>query len=398
MELKKSKLALTLASLIGTGLISSPAMAADSLAEAFKEGKATGDLRLRYESVDDASSANALTFRTRLGFKTADLNGFTGFVEFEDNRVVAGVDEYKVPPAGKTEPSDKSVIPDPEFTELEQAYIAYKSGGFSAKLGRQVLTLDGHRHVGHVGWRQDRQTFDALNVVYGVGDFTANVSYVYKHNRIFAEATDIDSSDILVNLSYKTPVGKVVVYGYQIDTDPAGREDLDTYGVSFAGSTGSDVKFLYSAEYATQDNNKGNDTDYLSLELGAVFSGVTVKLGQETLGSDDGLANFATPLATLHKFNGFADVFLGGTFASGGLPNGLVDTYGFVGTKVGGIALKAFYHTFKSDFGSIDYGDEIDLVAATKVGDYGVGLKYASFSADMGTDKDILWAWVETKF
>ena len=385
MELKKSKLALTLASILSAGFMSTSAMAADSLAEALKEGKASGDFRLRYES-NDASNGSLLSFRTRIGYKTADVSGFYGHIEFEDVRYVLGQD-------------DNAGIPDPEVTELEQGYLGFKSGDFSAKLGRQVLTLDGHRHVGHVGWRQDRQTFDALNLQYNSGAFGANVSYVYKHNRIFAETKDVDSSDILLNLSYKTDLGKLVAYGYQIDPDPAVREDLDTYGVSFTGATGSDFKVSYMAEYAIQDNNKGNDTSYMALELGATVSGFTFKLGQETLGSDDGMANFATPLATLHKFNGFADVFLVPTFSSGGLKNGLVDTYAFVGTKVGGVALKAFYHDFTSDEGSIDYGSEIDLVVATKIAGYGTGIKYSSYSADgFGVDVDKLWVWVETKF
>ncbi len=36
----------------------------------------------------------------------------------------------------------------------------------------------------------------------------------------------------------------------------------------------------------------------------------TLGVGYELLGSDDGVAAFQTPLATLHKFNGFADQFL----------------------------------------------------------------------------------------
>ncbi|WP_440905518.1 alginate export family protein [Catenovulum sp. SX2] len=398
MELKKSKLALTLASVLSAGFMSTSAMAADSLATAFKEGTAFGDFRLRYEDAEiGATDGSALTFRTRLGFKTAAVSGFSALVEFEDNRQVLGEDDYNTALAGVDK--GKAEISDPEFTELEQAYIAYANGGFSAKLGRQVITLDGHRHVGHVGWRQDRQTFDALNVGFKSGDFNATLAYVYKHNRIFGEVRDVDADTILVNLSYDTGFGKAVAYGYQIA--PEATQEVDTYGVSFTGATGGDVKFSYSAEYAVQDNKTLDiDTSYLALELGATFSGFTVKVGQETLGSDDGNGHFITPLATLHKFNGFADVFLGHTFNSPATGMGLVDTYAFVGTKVGGVALKAFYHTFDSDEGSLDYGDEIDFVAATKFGSYTTGLKYATYSAKDGSyaDTDRLWVWVETSF
>ncbi len=397
MENKKTKLALAIFSLISTGAVSVPSYAADTIADAFKEGKAFGNFRLRYEDAEIGDvDGTAMTLRTRLGFKTADISGFSGLVEFEDNRVVLGEDEYNVGLAGVNKGAAE--ISDPEFTELEQAYLAYTHGGLTAKLGRQVLTLDGHRHVGHVGWRQDRQTFDALNVVYGAGDFKANLSYVYKHNRIFGEVRDVDADTILVNLSYNTAFGKAVAYGYQVA--PEATQEMDTYGVSFTGKTSGDVPFLYAAEYATQDNKTANvDTDYMMFEVGTVLSGFTFKIGQETLGSDDGMGNFVTPLATLHKFNGFADVFLGGTFNSNALPNGLVDTYVSAVTKYKGVALKAFYHTFESDEGGMDYGDEIDLVAATKFGSFTTGIKYAAFSGEGARpDVDRLWLWVETGF
>ena len=76
------------------------------------------------------------------------------------------------------------------------------------KVGRQVITLDDHRFVGHVGWRQDRQTFDAVSAKYAATDnLELFYSYLYKRNRIFAEAADLDSKDFLLNVGYKTEIG-----------------------------------------------------------------------------------------------------------------------------------------------------------------------------------------------
>ena len=98
--------------------------------------------------------ATALTLRSRLGYATDSYNGFSARVEVENN--VALVDDYN-----DTNGSGAgfSVVPDPEFTELDQGFIQYKGDALTAKLGRQVLTYDNHRFIGHVGWRQDRQTF-----------------------------------------------------------------------------------------------------------------------------------------------------------------------------------------------------------------------------------------------
>ncbi len=401
--LNKSKLSLAL-SVALLGASASSVAQADSITDALTSGKASVDMRLRYETNDQDNAledASALTLRTRIGYTTGSVDGFSATIEMEDNRIVLGQGEYSVPPAG-VNTGVYSVIADPEFTELDQGFIQFKSGGFVAKAGRQVITFDGHRHVGHVGWRQDRQTFDAVSAQYSDGkDFTVKYAYVTQRNRIFGEAADLDSKDHMLNASYKTSVGTIVGYSYLLEVDNDTDNALDTYGVSFKGGTTlSDVKVSYAAEYATQSNESAAadfDTDYLMLEVGATFSGITAKLGQETLGSDDGAKGFATPLATLHKFNGWADLFLA-------TPNeGLVDTY----ISLGGKALKGswtvVYHDFEADVASAtvdDLGSEVDFLFATKFSkNYSAGLKYAAYSGDGGKpDTDKLWVWVGAKF
>ena len=109
---------------------------------------------------------------------------------------------------------------------------------------------------------------------------------------------------------------------------------MDTYGIRFSGSTqAGDTKLLYSAEFASQSSESVSsnfDADYLMLEAGAVFKGVTAKVGYEELGSDNGAYGFSTPLATLHKFNGWADQFLGTP------AQGLVDTSVTLAGKLAG--------------------------------------------------------------
>ena len=70
------------------------------------------------------------------------------------------------------------VIADPWTTEMEQEFMKYAEEGFTTKLGRQVTTYDGHRFVGYVGWRQDRQKFDALKLAYDASE-KLKLSYSY---------------------------------------------------------------------------------------------------------------------------------------------------------------------------------------------------------------------------
>jgi hypothetical protein len=378
---------------------------AEGLAEAITGGKTSLDANLRYESVSQDNAlkdADALTLRTRLNYTTADYNGVIGVLEFEDSRVVAGVDDYNNT-LGKN--TDHSVIADPATTELDQAYLQYKYAGLTAKGGRQVMTLDNQRFVGDVGWRQDRQTFDAVYLSYQIND-AAQIGYAYidQRNRIFAEAKDINSKDNLLNASYKTGFGKLTGYAYLLEEDEGVSNGLDTYGLRFNGSTDvGETKLLYVAEYATQDADSAAtsfSTDYMTLEGGAVFAGITAKLGYELLGSDNGDYGFATPLATLHKFNGWSDQFLNTP------KEGLADLYASVSGKVAGGKFTLAYHEFSADESSTtvdDLGSEINAVYVIPIAKhYKVGVKYAGYfagdSAAGKVDTDKVWVWASAKF
>ena len=186
----------------------------------------------------------------------------------------------------------------------------------------------------------------------------------------------------------------MVGYAYLLEEDNGLSNGLDTYGISL---TGKKDKFSYAVELATQSNDAANaDTTYIMAEGGYNFGKATAKLGYESLGSDNGVG-FATPLATMHKFNGWADQFLG----TPGV--GLVDVYATVAGKVFGGNLSVTYHDFSADEGSADLGSEIDAVYAKGFAkNYKAGVKFASYSAgDSGTgkvDTDKLWIFVSAAF
>lgn len=141
-------------SLISSAILASAAFTAtadnnSSLSDALVNGKASANLNLRYESVDQdnaAKGASALTLRTRLNYTTAAFNGFSAAIELEN--AVAIIDDYK---DTLGEGNKYSVVADPEHTELDQACIQYKGDKLTGKIGRQVITMDNHRFVGHVG-------------------------------------------------------------------------------------------------------------------------------------------------------------------------------------------------------------------------------------------------------
>ncbi|GEA12403.1 alginate export family protein [Alteromonas sp. KUL49] len=383
--------------------LAAPAHAESKWHEILSDSKGWADLNLRYEGVEQDNALNdasSLTLRTRIGFQTGTLNGFSFVAEAEDSRIVLGQGDYSVGPTGY-QVGEYSVIADPEVTEVDQAFLQYKNDSWTVKAGRQVIALDDHRFVGHVGWRQDRQTFDGISAKVSVTeDLSVFYAYVNQRNRIFAEAGDLDSKDHLLNASLKTGLGKFTAYAYLLEVDNDTDNALDTYGIEYAGKASTDsVKFAYGAEYATQTSESGAteyDASYLNANFAATISGITAKIDYEVLGSDDGMYGFATPLATLHKFNGWTDQWLGTP------AQGLVDTTFSLSGMLGGGKWLVAYHDFSADEASDtvdDLGSEINVQYTKKVGKFTLAAKYGTFSSeDVKVDTDKLWIWASTRF
>lgn len=394
--------------LMGLLAISPAAFAENSFYEALSSGKAKLDTRLRYETVESAKPGinytSALTIRTRLGYETGTLFKTKGYIEMSDNRIVGGVDNYTKP--------GHSTIADPEATRLNQAYLKTSPlEGLTATVGRQRIILDNARFVGNVGWRQTEQVYDAARIEYSIADFKADVSYLWDVHGIVSTnpALTREAQDILANLSYKTPVGKVTGYYYLNKNQEA--LEIATTGLRFAGKMkAGEVGVNYQAEYAMQSAKafrgaKDKDADYFHGAFGASYKGFGLAAGYEVLGSDDATYGFQTPLATKHAFNGWADQFLVTK------DYGLADTYIKLSGSVAGIKMAAIYHSYESvdsasaGESSFDLGSEIDVVIVKPFAKkYKVGVKFADYSAAANTaelgyfDTTKYWAFAEMKF
>lgn len=378
--------------------------APSSLSEAIAGGKASLNVRARFESVEQTGlrDAEAWTVRARLGYTTAAYAGFKAMLEFEG---IASPDGDKYSQAGiNPGGAGRAVVADPEGSEVNQAWLAYTAGPATATFGRQRLVFDNARFVGDVGWRQNMQTFDGVVLQNkAVGKTTVTYAWLSRINRVFGDKHaqgNWDSNSHLLNVSHTgLKAGTLTGYAYLLDFDNAATQSSATYGASFAGgaAVGSELKFTYRAEYAVQSDHGSSalnySTDFLGLELGLAAKAGVVAFGYEQLGSDNG-ASFRTPLATLHAFNGWADLFL----TTPG--NGLRDTYLKVSANLpGGFGLLGFYHQFTAARLGADYGNEIDLQLTRKFGkSITVLAKYASFRRDTPTFPNVEKMWLQTEY
>lgn len=380
-------------------LLAGSAYAENTFKEALLEGTPYIDARYRFEFVEQdgfAEDAEASTLRTRFGYKTEKYKDFSAVLEFE-NITQIGDDDYNDTLNGRT---TFPVVADVENTEVNQAFLNYSGIPETwVKFGRQVITLDGHRFIGHVGWRQNNQTFDAVTLTNkGIPDTILKYGYINGVNRIFGDDSPIgdwDSDSHFFNFSNEsTPLGKIVAYSYLLDFETsAPGASSQSYGVSLTGKqkVTDDLAVKYHGEYAYQmdygPNTTDYDADYYHVSGGLSCHGFTATVGYEVLGSDDGMVGFSTPLATLHKWNGWADVFL--ATPSTGLEDFYVDlTYKVKGIEgdlafFNGLLAKVQYHDFSADEGGMDYGTEWGVYVKQPINKHVYAeLKYADYEAD----------------
>lgn len=381
-----------------------PAWAQDStLDQAIEATYPIVNLRLRSEWVDQTGipeNATAVTLRARLGFETGS---FWKTTLLADAELVTPLDtDYNSTVNGKIR---YPVVADPEDYALNRLQLTNtRLAGTTIVLGRQRLTLDDHRFVGDVGWRQNEQTFDALRITNkSIDKLTLDFAYIDQVNRVFGRDSPVGryrGDSWLANAAYQFPVGKLSGFVHLLDFNAAPTDSTRTYGLRFAGDHSvNGILIAYSATIASQHEYAGNplrfQNDFYAVELGATWRKVTLAAGTEIL-EGNGTKGFTTPLATLHKFQGWADKFLTTP------PNGIDDRYVTLTYAVKPLGIfdaltaSASHHRFSSQRLSIDYGSESDFLIQLKHKRFTAVLKYADYAAErFAKDTNKLWLQLE---
>lgn len=323
--------------------------------QAISNSTLSAELLLGYEYSDlDANGtrpANAFLSRTRVNFQAGNYKGFSGFVQAQ---YVGPINDHY-----RAKDPAYDVVADPENFRFHQAYLSYKGYDSEARLGAQEIILDDARLIGNVGWRLNAQSFNAASVAnHSVSNLTLFYAYTESINDIFGNLNHKRSYH-LGNAEYKlNENNKVSAFAY-LQRNDTGLKRLDTFGVRAWGK--NDILTHAVMLAAQRDAYYGHVFGALDVETVNLGGGVEYISGGKAPGD-----RFQTLNGTAHKFNGWADQFLG---TGGGLSGGLIDAYAQASSTVyDKLKLMAVYHYFHTTERSTagfngEYGQEIDALA-----------------------------------
>lgn len=373
------------------------------------------DGRLRYEHVDTpAADADAVTLRLRAGAELRHASGLALLAEAAGT--LALDDHYNAFPfvlADRQRRPGYAVVADPMSVALNRLQAQYRSKAVTLTLGRQRINLDDQRFVGAVGWRQNEQTFDAARAEVTIGPVSLDGTYATRQHTVFGSDAGprqtYDGRFGFLGAGAKLGPLRLKAFAYLLDFRPYAQlgalavtnADTQTYGLRATGGfkLAPGLKLDLAGSFARQgdfaDNPARYRQDYLAGEAVLAKGPLGLTAGYEKLGGD-GAHAFQTPMATLHKFNGWADLFLATPAA------GLQDWYGGASYRLAkaralpGLNAAVTYHRFASDARGLRYGHEWDASAGFRLGRANLLAKYANYQArGFGVDTTKLWLQLE---
>ncbi|MEZ7934108.1 MAG: OprD family outer membrane porin [Sulfurospirillum sp.] len=237
---------LSLAAMVVAGLASS-SFAADTLADAFKNGKVNGELKAWYfdQSKDPAyTNANMINLGIELGYVTDSFYGFTFGATFQGSGNPA-----------TAETSAKTVFVNDQYAggaQLSEAYLAYTLGKTTVKAGRQYIATP---LVNGSGSRIFKEAFEGVVLVNtdlpqttliagfvdkfqgrtsAIGSTTTGDAPKFRNSAAFTGGTQTGLTATFdeaytVGVINKSITNLTLTAQYAIVTDVADADDVDVY-------------------------------------------------------------------------------------------------------------------------------------------------------------------------
>ncbi|MBS3896718.1 alginate export family protein [Silanimonas sp.] len=357
--------------------------------------------RYRHEAVSDAGfarDAQADTLRLRASWTQAFGPRWSAQLEAEG--VVELGDRFNSGANGRTQfPS----VPDARALEINQAWVEHRGTTASVRVGRQMLVLDNGRFIGNGAWRQNTQSFDALQLRWhpapGVEVQAIHLDRVHRSAGDRARnplARERELRAPLARIAWTLPNGSLVGYGYWIEDEDVPQASTRSLGLRWdghwplAGGWRAGLA-LERAQQTAWADARGGSTAYAAIEPRLERGPLVLRAGWQTLGAGRDRA-FQTPLGSLHGFQGWADQF---TVTPLG---GLEDRWLSLQTDNSLLGWPARWelrvHDFQSEAG-LDYGSEWNAaLTLTPAPGWSTMLKYADYRAE-GFSRDVRKLWLQ---
>ncbi|MBJ6367274.1 alginate export family protein [Snuella sedimenti] len=343
---------------------------------------------------DDADAGFGISTRIRLN-AGYEVDAYKFYVSFQDIMVWG---------------ENRQILPYDQNNSFAvfQAWADINLGdGFSAKLGRQVISYDDQRIFGGLDWAQQGRNHDAALLKYKKGSFLMDIGLAF--NQDYSNPTGFQSVGTAYNttgfFSYKSMQyvylkqawehfsGSLLFLnnGFQKfeadDVTPNGVNGLQTVGTHLdykAGSFGIAANaFLQTGDVVKSAYLLGLDLTYKASSKVGLGAGLEIISGNDVSTSKS--EAFFPLYGTNHKFNGFMDYFYVGNHANN---VGLLDVHVSANFKLGdksSLFVKAL--NFSSDrelaSGEKSLGTELDLVLSQAFKGYALKIGYSQmFAAD----------------
>lgn len=358
------------------------------------------DTNLRLELLEDRGlpkAAQALTFSARGGAEFHLAPRLRLLAELEGAATLAGAFDD-----GRRQGHDRPRIPDPPNAELNRLMLSGDAWpGWSFVLGRQYFTDSRQRYFGRSGWRQSRQSFDALAIRGEIGpDFRLELAYldrVWRSSGRFHPDPAERSQRLdawLANGTLDLPGGRLEAFLHAVAGEEPRVLRHRNQGLRWHGeyslSSSGQVDLLLEVARQRQEDMRGW-LPYRAAELRLTRGGLRLLIGFEHEGGD-GQRAFQTPFGSGHSFNGWADR-LSSTPA-----DGLLDRYlGLSGRALGEAQWILRRHEFRTIRNGRSLGREWNAELVVPIGEAWLRLKLADHRAEPPSE-DLAKFWISLEW
>ncbi len=346
----------------------------NTLADAFKNGKVSGQIRAGYINFDPELSGDTTTFSTAIGgqlkYETAAYYGFSLGAAFYTSHAVMGLSGERS--EGKY---NNELSSDTHYDVLAESYINYHHGDFNIRIGRQLIDTP---YADSDDIRMTPNTFEGVVASYGLGNITLLGAYLTKWQGPDAESYDFvdllgpDADGVaMAAVTYADDMfeGGIWYYGADETADVFYGDISMTYVLS------DGVELKGGLQYASQSekSNSGIDGTLFGAMAEVGFSGVTLGIAYDTLDVDDGkeyFGGFGGGVGFVNMDEMTAGIFM---ISQGGDAWKFSFAYDFAEVGIEGLGFEYDYGDFKGDkiheaieqniILSYAHGDEWDIEA-----------------------------------